>query len=259
VTTHPLTHRFVLVLPALLTTLGACDARTDDGYRGEALFTLSGKIDNRRTTVPDDVHLYLLWKNTKDKQNIREEIEIEPTFPATFRMPVFRDPPVSLEPSVPKTIGGEPNPYYRSPITLGHFIAATSDAELDGFLSFPTYHTLPGILGVDPRHMIYYMPDGIPAGEHGVGILHAESFTPGFHIVDLKCIGPTKKAEIEACLAQYPDANSEDTLDEIARVCGMFNPDLPWIEPSPANLDTELTVELMDDIPNWKPDPSECL
>jgi hypothetical protein len=256
---HPLTPRFVLPLAALVTTLAACDARTDDGYHGKPLFTLSGRIENRRTTLPDDVHLYLLWANTRDTHNVREELDIEATFPATFQMQVFRDPPVSLESDGPTTIDGQPNPYYRSPLTIGHFIAATSDADLDGTLSFPTHRTPPGILGVDPRHMIYYMPRGIPAGEYGSAILHAGSFTPGFHIVDLKCIGPARREEIKACLALYPEDVQTEKLDEIARVCGVFNPDLPWIEPSPANLDTELTVELMDDIPSWKPDPSECL
>lgn len=76
---------------------------------------------------------------------------------------------------------------------------------------------------------------------------------------DLKCIGPARRAEIQAYLAQYADEVRAEKLDEIARVCGVFNPDLPFIQPAPANLETELTVELLDDVGAWKPDPAECL
>jgi hypothetical protein len=82
------TRRFVPALVAMALSLGACDALTDEGFRGEVLFELSGKVDNRRVIKPSDVNLYLLW-GLVEGPNIADQLQIEPTFPANFQLKVF--------------------------------------------------------------------------------------------------------------------------------------------------------------------------
>jgi hypothetical protein len=252
---HQLTRLCLPALAAMMPSIAACDAMTDDGYRGELLFALDGKIENSRQVIPSDVQLYLLWASSEGP-NVAEQLEIAPTFPATFRLDVFKTPHV-----LPPWDGdkyGFPQPPEYARLTIGHIVAATSDTEFQEFLSFPSHHRDPGILGVDPRHMIYYMAEDLPEGSVGAAVLHG-AVKAGFHVYDVKCIGPTKAAEIRACVAQYRAEGRPDEAGEIYATCGHYNPDEEWLQLAPDDLQTQLTVELIDDLPSWKPDPSECL
>jgi len=253
-----LRHLTLRCLPALAATapsIVACDAKTDDGYRGEVLFTLDGKIANHRQFTPDDVNLYLLWASPDDKPNVAERLAIKPTFPVTFGLDLFVPPRLP-----PGDDYDHPLPRLWSRMTHGHIAAATSDAEFDpnAYLSFPTNDRGSGILGVDPRHMIYYMPDGVPEGSVSALILHG-AVAPGFHVFDVKCIGPARAAEITACLAHYRAEGGPDELGSVLAACGSYDPTVPWLQLAPADLQTELTVELVDNLESYQPDPAECL
>jgi hypothetical protein len=248
-------HPLCLTLATTL-SLGACDAMTDDSYRGELLLSLRGDVHNLRSAVLPDVHLYLVWYSLGYTPAVAEELEIEPKFPATFRLRVFNTPPVHPLDG-PFAIPAE---YPR--LNLAQIVAATPDAEFESFYGFPWLHTDTHVLGADMRHFIYYMPDGLPEGTPGANLFHGP-IGPGFHVYDIKCIGPAKRAEIEACLAQHraygPPFNTPEDFNLVMGACGSVNPDIPSLMPAAADLETELTVELMDDLPSWKPDPSECL
>jgi hypothetical protein len=251
---HRLTPFCLAITMAL--GLGACDAMTDDSYPGELLFSLRGDVHNRRSAVPRDVRVYLVWYSLGYTPVIAEELEIEPVFPATFRLRVFNTPPVhpvdgplAIPPGYPR-------------LNLAQIVAATPDADFHEFLGYPWMHTDPNVLGADMHHFIYYMPDGLAEGTFGADLFHGAA-DPGFHVYDIKCIGPAKRAEIEACLAQYrdhdPPYNTPEDLSLIMRACGSLNADIPSLMPTATDLETDLTVELMDDLESWKPDPSECL
>lgn len=248
-------HRLTpLCLPLATLCLGACGAMTDDSYRGELLFSLRGDVHSRRSAIPQDVRLYLVWYSLGYTPVVAEELEIEPTFPATFRLRVFNTPPVhpidgplSIPPEYPR-------------LNLAQIVAATPGATFHEFLGYPWMHTDPNVLGADMRHFIYYMPDGLTAGTLGANLFHGPT-NPGFHVYDIKCIGPAKRAEIEACLGQYPSPpyNRPEDLSLVMGACGNVDPNIPSLMPTAADLETDLTVDLMDDLQSWKPDPSECL
>ena len=251
-------HQHPRILFALTATagLGGCDALTGDDYRGEALFSLEGVIDNHRTSVPRDVNIYLLWARTVDTPNTPVKLDIKGTFPATFRLNVFTPPPIDPDFGFPEP--WSPN-YAR--LTFAHIIAATSDAEFRDYLMYPWDHHSPGILGADPRHFIYYMPEGVIEDSTTAYAFHS-TFTPGFHVIDIKCVSPAKQAEIQACLNRFhPEGVPNDSKDlkEIYKVCGSPLATIPWLLPAPDDLQTELTVELFDDLATYKPDPAECL
>lgn len=234
--------------PRLLATaallLAGCAARTDDKYNGEVLLSLHGTVTDHRTSPPPDVNLYLLWPSGKPAGSvfIAETLELHPTFPVTFTLDVFTPPPIVAVPNGPR-------------ITNGIFVAGTPSAEFDAFLHGNTSVSGSGVLGFDPRHVLFYLPDGAPPGELLASLLHGPA-TPGFHVADVRCIGPAKAAEIRACIAAMgPQPDPKAVLD----TCGSLNPDLPTLSLAPADLDTELTVELVDDVATYQPDPAECL
>jgi hypothetical protein len=248
-------HPLCLALAATL-GLGACDAMTDDSYRGESLLSLRGDVHNGRSTIPQDVHIYLVWYSLGYIPAVAEELEIEPTFPATFRLQVFNTPPVHPLDG-PYSI---PAAYPR--LNLAQVVAATPDALFDTFYGYPWLDTDPHVLGADMRHFIYYMPDGLAEGTLGANLFHGAT-SPGFHVYDIKCISPAKRAEIQACLEQYraygPPFNTPEDFSLVMGACGSVNPDTPSLMPAADDLETELTVDLLDDLQSWKPDPSECL
>ena len=239
-------HRFDAFSPRLLPVavllLNACAARTDDKYNGEALFSLNGVVTDHRTSPPPEANLYLVWPNPKHAGAalVAETIELHPTFPVTFTLDVFTPPPVIQFPDAPR-------------FNEGIFVAGTSAAF--GFLDGTMSVTGGGLLGLDPRHLLMYIPDGASAGGPIAITLHG-SAAPGFHIVDERCISPAKAAEIRACIAGLGPQADDMTVVE---TCGTLNPDLPWLSFAPDDLDTALTVELFDAQQPYQPDPAECI
>jgi hypothetical protein len=239
-------HRFNVSLPRLLPVtallLTACAARTDNKYNGEALVSLNGVVTDHRTSPPPQANLYLVWPNPKHAGSalIAETLELHPTFPVTFTLDVFTPPPVIEFPGAPR-------------FNEGIFVASTN-AEL-GFPGGSTNVSGGGLLGIDPRHVLMYMPDGASPGDPLALGLHG-SAAPGFHIVDEKCISPATAAAIRECIAALGPQADEMT---VVATCGTTHPDLPWLSLAPDDLDTELTVELFDAQSPYQPDPAECI
>lgn len=225
-----------------LTALGlvACDARSDGGYDGVPLFSLTGTVQNQLSTTPDDVGLYLVWEGITEPAVV-VPLDVHPTFPARFRLDVMEEPDVfGPEDDEPQLINA-----------IGHVIAARPGTT---FHNDVDWRDEPGVLGGDPRHTLYYFRQDLPY----IGGLHGEQ-TAGFHVFDVKCISPERREEIRACIAKFPPPPRDST--PIWKECGLYNADLNrlWLERAPGDLSTELTVELMNDPATWEPDPSECI
>jgi hypothetical protein len=250
-------HRSLLALAAV--PLVACSGMTDDGYRGELLLSLQGTLDTHRAAAapPRDVHISLAWDRTVDNPVTVVPLDLAPTFPVSFQLKVFTPPPVDPAPVSPydPTFGWQTT---RS--TLGRIVATTPDAQYGWYSNLPTSLTplSHGVLGVDPRHVILYVPDGVPEGSIGSWGIHT-SFTPGFHVLDVKCISPAKQAELQACLDKHPFEVTRDSVRATLEACDTLIANWPWLRPAPDDLQTELTVELIDDIANYRFDPADCL
>ena len=230
------------LLPVAALLLTACAARTDNKYNGEALFSLNGVVTDHRTSPPPEANLYLVWPNPKHAGAafVAETIQLHPTFPVTFTLDVFTPPPLIEFPNAPK-------------FNEGIFVAGTSGEF--GLQGGTTTVTGGGLLGLDPRHLLMYIPDGAPVGGP-IAIAFHGTAGPGFHIVDERCISPAKAAEIRACIAALGPQADEMTVVE---TCGTSSPDLPWLSFAPDDLDTELTVEMFDPQQPYQPDPAECI
>jgi hypothetical protein len=251
-------NRWLPTLLAATLGLGACDAMTDDNYLGEAQFSLRGTVQNRRTSTPENVKLYLLWQRNGDVPNIGVELNVEPKFPARFQLDVF-ERPAAVEPLV-QALSHAPESW-GPPSALGDFIAAEPGTDLRWHNPADlTWHPQPGIVGIDPRHWLYYFEDDVGADTLPGLVFHGAQ-TKGFHLFERKCVSPARAAQIAECLTQFPPFpwKTEDILPAALKACGSTHPTWPWLQRAPDDLNTELTVELMDDPASWKPDPSECI
>src|SRR5262245_3524998 len=123
-------HPLCLALAATL-ALDACDAMTDDSYRSELLFSLEGKVANRRTSIPSDLRLYLVWDWEDGIPNIAEQLDIEPTFPSIFQLNVFTMPRV-MSPDLAQYIL-EPEMYRYA---WGYLYAAPRNARFASLIAF---------------------------------------------------------------------------------------------------------------------------
>lgn len=213
--------------------LAACDAQTGDGYQGEPLASLHGAVENRLTETPPDANVVLLWPDPSGSGHpfVAETIAIDVMLPATFTLDLFT-PPELLE---------------ALPFTMGVVTAATPDADFDLLFAETPDGEIhlegTGVLGFDAQHMIVYAPEDIREGEFAAAFLHG-SPTAGFHVFDMKCLSDAEKAEVDACIeALGPQPDSLRIWTE----CGGTS-ELPWFVPAPADLETELTVELVDDV-----------
>jgi hypothetical protein len=249
-------HRRLLTLAAV--PLVACSAMTDDNYRGEVLLSLEGTIDGRAAAAPPrELNIALVWQLNYNAEQTKVPLDIVPTFPASFQLNVFKRPPVL------PLVTDENDPRYgweTARATLGYIAAATPDAAYAWYSDIPIAITPPsrGVLGVDPRHVILYVPDGLPEGTIGPWGIHT-TFTPGFHVLDVKCISPAKQAELEACLAQHPFETTAASVRATLEACDTLVANWPWLRPAPDDLQTQLTVELIDDIANYQYPPADCL
>jgi len=249
-------HRFLLALAAV--PLVACSAMTDDNYRGQVLLSLEGTIDTHRAAAPPrDVNITLVWQLNHNAEQTKVPLDIVPTFPASFQLKVFKRPPVNPLP----TDEHDPNlGFVTSPWALGYIAAATPDARYGWYSDIPIAITPPshGVVGVDPRHVILYSPDGIPAGTIGPWGIHT-TLTRGFHVLDVKCISPAKQAELQACLEQHPFEVTPESVRATLEACDTLSAHWPWLRPAPDDLQTELTVELIDDIASYQYPAADCL
>jgi hypothetical protein len=252
------THLYRSLLALAAVPLIACSAMTDDNYRGEVLLSLEGTIDARRAAAaPRDVNIALVWQLNYNSERTRVPLDLVPTFPASFQLNVFQRPPVLPLPT------DEHDPEYgwvTSRSTFGYIVAATPDADYAWYSSTPVSITPPshGVLGVDPRHVIMYVPDGVTEGSIGPwGIRN--TFTPGFHVLDVKCLSPAKQAELQTCLEQHPWEVTPESVRATLEACDTLSSNWPWLRPSADDLQTVLTVELIDDLANYQYPAEDCL
>jgi hypothetical protein len=249
-------HRSLLALAAA--PLIACSAMTDDNYRGEALLSLEGTIDSHRAAAPPrDVNISLVWQRNYNAEKTKMPLDVAPMFPATFQLKVFKRPPLDVLPTDPRL----PNYGWETAHSaVGFIVAATPDAVYGWSSDLPISIWPPdqGVLGVDPRHVILYVPEGVPQGTLGPWSIH-DTFTPGFHVLEVKCLSPAKQAELRACLAQHPATNTLESQRATLEACDTLTSYWPWLRLAPDDLQTELTVELIDDIESYQYPPADCL
>jgi hypothetical protein len=217
----------------LLLSLAACDSQVDGTHQGTPLAELTGNVENRRTAPTNDAEVAILWVNSSGSPDIvaAETAAVEGNFPAAFQLSIY-------EPPIDALI----NDYQDSRMGVAYIVSGEAGAD---------YSDEEGILGMDTQHLLVYLPEDIAPGTTVATVLRG---TPaaGFHVYD---VGHLSDAESDARRACESGLGDTYTIEQLFDTCGGF-PSFDDFLPAPANLDTPLEVEIVDDIseldiPNW--------
>ncbi len=219
----------------LLVSLAACDSQVDGDHNGTPLAKLEGSVQNLRTApVNADAEVVILWMNSSGSPDIAaaETVPVEGNFPASFELSIYEPPLDALI-----------NDYGDSRMGVAFIVSAKAGADVINDES--------GVLGMDPDHLLVYLPEDVPAGSRVSTILRG---TPkaGFHIYDVGHLTEAEQEERAQCWDTFPD---NTPLQELFDSCG-GHPSFDDFLEAPADLATPLEVDLVDDleeldIPNW--------
>jgi hypothetical protein len=217
----------------LLSTLAACDSQVDGDHQGNALANLTGTVANQRTAPIDDAEVVILWMNSAGSPDIAaaEAVPVAGNFPAEFQLAIY-------EPPIDALI----NDYGDSRMGVAFVVSADPGGDI--------INDEESVLGMDPNHLLVYLPEDVVAGSIVATILRG---TPaaGFHIYDVGHLSEAEQQSRQAC----EDSLGDPSIQELFDACGGFPPFDDFL-PAPADLATPLEVDLVDDldqldIPNW--------
>jgi hypothetical protein len=229
-------QRYSIVL-LVTSVIAGCDAQVDSTHQGSALAQIDGTVQNRRTRSVGDAELAIVWQNTPGTQYLMpsEIVDVEGNFPAAFRIAVYEPPRDGL---------------FNVTVDNSRFAVASIFAGRPGTDYADRDSVEQNVLGMDPNHLLVYLPEDVAAGSVLATSLRG---TPraGFHIYN---VGHLSEAEQEArfqCMQELPPSA---TYQDIFDVCGglIFDDFVP----APDDLETPLQVELVDDlaeldVPDW--------
>jgi hypothetical protein len=213
----------------LLATLAACDSQVDGNHKGDELAVLTGTVENLRTQPTDDAEVAVLWLNVTvaDETYTPDTVSVEGNFPSEFSISIY-EPPIDLA----------INDFGDSRFGFALIFAAEigtdySEENEEGV----------GVLGGDTQHVLVYVPEEIAPGTVAATILRGTP-APGFHIYNVGHLTEAEslsRAECEANLGVDP------SIQDLFQACGGFQ-SFDDVLPAPADLDTPLEVELVDDL-----------
>jgi hypothetical protein len=229
-------HRYSIVL-LVTSAIAGCDAQVDSTHNGTALAQLEGTVHNRRTLSTGDAEIALVWENTPGIQYLMpaEIVDVEGNFPAAFRISVYQPPQDAVI-----NVDPENRRFGVASIFAGR--RGTDYADRDSVQQ--------NVLGMDPNHLLVYLPEDVPAGSLLATTLRG---TPraGFHIYNVGHLSDAEQEERSRCRQQLP---SSATYQEVFATCGglIFDDFLV----APDDLETPLQVELVNDlaeldVPDW--------
>jgi hypothetical protein len=220
----------------LVTLLAACDSQVDGDHNGTPLAKLEGTVQNLRTAAITDAEVALVWENTSGSPDIAggDSVEVEGNFPAAFKLSLYEPPPDALL-----------NDLQDSRMGVAYIFAGVIGTDYSSEEAAGA-----GILGMDPDHLLVYLPEDTVPGSIVSTILRGTP-SAGFHIYN---VGHLTEAEVEqrqTCEAALPAGS---TIQVVFDTCGGVGFD--DFLPAPADLNTPLQVDLVDDlelldVPNW--------
>lgn len=241
--------RFVLFV--VLVPLIACDTQVDGDDQGTVLATLGGTVSSTRAQ-PTDADVVVVWRNRRSPGMHRGAvIPVEGTFPAEFTLSIYEPPPEDLM-----------NSFDQTDSPLGTYYGCAADIDPDAacetkfgvaylFAALPgqTDFTWPApqALGMDPDHLLVYVPADVPAGSLASKLLHSAP-TAGFHVFGVRRLTSAQHAERTACFDTLTENGTrEPLLQELYDQCGGLL-EVDDLVPLPGDLMTLLGVKLVDDL-----------
>jgi hypothetical protein len=218
-----------------LASLAACDSQVDGEHQGDPLATLDGTVQNQRDQAIASADIVIAWiyDNGEGDSVGSQRVTVEGDFPASFSLAMYEPPEDGVLQVTPD----------GSHFGIGYIVAAEEGAT--------SVESEASLLGIEAEHMLIYVPETVQAGSEAALFLHS---TPeaGFHIYGFRRLTDTELEARSECKAGLsPDA----TAAELYATCGGDTFD--ELVPTPGNLETALSVSLVDDIDdlnlaNWQ-------
>ncbi len=215
------------ILLALLVPLAACDAQVDGDSQGTALARLQGNVSSARADTPVAADVAVIWRKWRGAGLISGGIEpVEGRFPSEFSLSIYEPPPAAML-----------NTYLDEGV---QFAVAYIEAVEPGQTEF--LYPAPQALGMDFDHLLVYVPADVRADSFVATFLHSAP-SAGFHLYGAHHLTPEERSTRQACI--YNGPSSPMTLPEIYERCGGDDYAVDFV-PLPSDLDTPLSVELVD-------------
>jgi hypothetical protein len=229
-------QRYSIVL-LVTSAIAGCDAQVDSTHNGTALAQIDGTVQNRRTRSVGPAEVAIVWQNTPGVQYLMpgEIVEVTGNFPAAFRISVYEPPQDTM---------------INVAVDNSRFAVASIFAGKPGTDYADRDSVEQNVLGMDPNHLLVYLPEDVAAGSILATSLRG---TPraGFHIYNVGHLSDAEQEERFRCRQELPQSA---TYQEVFDVCGglIFDDFLV----APDDLKTPLQVELVDDlaeldVPDW--------
>jgi hypothetical protein len=216
--------------------IAGCDSQVDGDHNGTALARLTGTVRNMRTQAAVDAEVAVVWENTAGSPDLvaGAAVPVEGNFPASFKLSLYTPPDDALINQAPD----------GSRLGVAYLFAGVPGT------TYGKETTADQLLGMDPDHLLIYLPVDVAADSVAATLLHGTT-RAGFHIVDVHHLSDEERDQRQDCrLGLSEDA----TFQQIYAACGGLGFD--DLLPAPADLGTELQVDLVDDLedldaPNW--------
>ena len=155
--------------------VGCGDAAVDGNFRGDALFTLTGKValdlGAVATTDSGELRAALFWAKPTGSPDaaifdsvtaVEQELGAASTFPARYTLTIRRPPPATLIGTAADVQG----PFAVALVLV--YLDLNGDARWD--------HATESLVGSAPDSFVLYAPEGLSGGRYG-------AVTPGFHLL----------------------------------------------------------------------------
>jgi hypothetical protein len=215
-----------LLFALTFASLAACDSQVDGSHQGEPLATLDGTVENQRSSAVTGADVVVAWiyDSGEGDSVASQRVTVDGDFPARFSLAMYEPPEDNVLQPTPD--GGR--------FGIGYVVAVEEGAT--------SLESEESILGMDPEHVLVYVPEDVQAGSEIALFLHS---TPaaGFHIYGFRRLTDTEYEEREACKSTL---SPEATTAELYATCGgdIFDE----VVPTDMNLETSLSVNLVDDL-----------
>jgi len=206
-------------------SLAACASQVDGDHQGTPLATLAGSVTNTRAQTPSSADVVVLWVTDGMGDFVTAEtVPVQGSFPAAFSLALYEPPAdivLNAHPSGGPKVG----------------LAMLSAAEPG---QTPSDATPP--LGLDPDHLLVYLPEDVTAGTFASYFLHGPA-PAGFHIYGFNRLTDAERQQQLDCRYALGD---EPSYAEIYTQCG--GDGLDEVVPLATDLGTPLGVQLVDDL-----------
>jgi hypothetical protein len=232
-----MTSHSILLPTLLLGSLAACDSQVDGDHNGTALAEIHGQVESMRTGPVDDAQVAIVWQNSSGSPDLVgvDTVDVTGSFPAQFHLAIYTPPEDTLI-----------NNFGDSRMGVAYIFAAKAGTDFSSDQSAEA-----GVLGLDPDHLLIYLPENLAAGTLASTLLRGTP-SAGFHLYNVGHLTDAEKDQRRACAEGLGESTPVQVIYDTCGGSDVFDDFLPAAD----DLDAVLKVDLVDDldqldVPNW--------